>query len=304
MALAVAPSFGHPGTIYDAHSANWNSVVLAYGEGHTDAGLDMKASAIHGSLNGEGCAPLGTISLTGTSAASIKADRQLRDPSSGSDQGSRTPTPEMPTQAAPPVQPSSKEYLAGGPHTRSRKPFSKWMNSLHKRRMRKDSIVGHGSRMSRQPSKRSASEAPSLMRRAPHCQESSAGSSFGFVAAVRSVSASLASISSVARSRGNTAPSLGPSRTDRSSRAGSRAARMSEDSAVAEKSARLDGAAIERSMQRRRVIGEIISTEEVYISDVRFLNNVRIDPSSCPFSAPRCPNIVWLTRSTPPSLPP
>jgi hypothetical protein len=36
----------------------------------------------------------------------------------------------------------------------------------------------------------------------------------------------------------------------------------------------IDVAAIERSLQRRRILEELISTEEGYIGDVRFLMNV------------------------------
>ena len=37
----------------------------------------------------------------------------------------------------------------------------------------------------------------------------------------------------------------------------------------------LDPAIMERSLQRRRILEELISTEESYIGDVRFLMNVR-----------------------------
>jgi hypothetical protein len=40
----------------------------------------------------------------------------------------------------------------------------------------------------------------------------------------------------------------------------------------------MDPATIERSLQRRRILEELISTEESYIGDVRFLMNVCASP--------------------------
>ncbi|EFX02894.1 Rho guanyl nucleotide exchange factor [Grosmannia clavigera kw1407] len=65
--------------------------------------------------------------------------------------------------------------------------------------------------------------------------------------------------------------SLVPSRTDRSSRA-SAYGRQSEDSH--DRHSQVDLATIERSLNRRRVIEELIRTEEGYIGDVRFLMNM------------------------------
>jgi hypothetical protein len=36
----------------------------------------------------------------------------------------------------------------------------------------------------------------------------------------------------------------------------------------------VDAATVERSLQRRRILEELISTEEGYIGDIRFLINV------------------------------
>lgn len=52
------------------------------------------------------------------------------------------------------------------------------------------------------------------------------------------------------------------------------APRVSEDSSFLESHSLADLAAIERSLQRRKVLEELISTEEGYIGDVRFLMNV------------------------------
>jgi hypothetical protein len=50
--------------------------------------------------------------------------------------------------------------------------------------------------------------------------------------------------------------------------------RASEDSALLDITPLVDSAAIERSLQRRRILEELITTEESYIGDIRFLMNV------------------------------
>jgi hypothetical protein len=104
-------------------------------------------------------------------------------------------------------------------------------------------------------------------------KKSLSGSSFDFVTAVKSASISLASFSVAPLSRG-TGLSSRHQRTDRSSRASNAGVRLSEDSASMSKRAVIDEAVYHRSIQRRKVIEEIISTEESYIADIRFLQNV------------------------------
>ncbi|KAJ6445632.1 membrane-associating domain-containing protein [Purpureocillium lavendulum] len=62
----------------------------------------------------------------------------------------------------------------------------------------------------------------------------------------------------------------------RSSRASISGPRLSEESVMAEEGEALDTAALERALQRRRILDELISTEEGYIGDVRFLGNVYV----------------------------
>lgn len=104
-------------------------------------------------------------------------------------------------------------------------------------------------------------------------RKSLSGSSFDFVTAVKSASISLASFSVAPLSR-RTGLSSKHRRTDRSSRTSNAGVRLSEDSASMSKRAVIDEAVYHRSIQRRKVIEEIISTEESYIADVRFLQNV------------------------------
>ncbi|KAL7927474.1 hypothetical protein ACQKWADRAFT_4522 [Trichoderma austrokoningii] len=163
---------------------------------------------------------------------------------------------------------------------KSHGPFHKWMRTIH-RRARHRSTLSDGSLDSQRPRLE-----PTPTWKRSHHRQSSSGSSFAFVSAVRSASASLASVSAVARSRKNGARSQGFSVTERSSRASMTGPRASEDSSFLEGHSLADLAAIERSLQRRKVLEELISTEESYIGDVRFLMNVYVTilaalPSIC-----------------------
>lgn len=152
------------------------------------------------------------------------------------------------------------------------RPFQKWMKSLRRRATKRhgvqvlDTIESwqrlvspHGSR--------------AIQPHGSMHEKSSSGSSFGFVSAIRSASVSLASVSTLALSRRNTRGSHCLFPTDRSSRASALGPRASEDSAILEKPLLIDEAAVERSLQRRRILEELITTEEGYIGDVRFLLN-------------------------------
>ncbi|KAH8905506.1 Dbl homology domain-containing protein [Coniochaeta sp. PMI_546] len=94
---------------------------------------------------------------------------------------------------------------------------------------------------------------------------------------MKSASVSLAGTSFFSRSRRKTAPSSrGHSRADRSSGASIAHPRLSTDSTWVERPIVMDQAVMERSLQRRRILEELIETEESYIGDVRFLMNVYI----------------------------
>ncbi|KAK1986529.1 RhoGEF domain-containing protein [Colletotrichum cereale] len=154
-----------------------------------------------------------------------------------------------------------------------RGPFHRWMRNLHRRAKQRPQPMNADSVL---PWKLLDSADRSALSRRTRHRRSSSGSSFGFVAAMKSASVSLASGSSVTRPRGNSRRSLAYSKTDRSSRASFTAARISEDSCQAERPAKTDPLATERALQRRRILEELISTEEGYIGDIRFLMNVYI----------------------------
>lgn len=148
-------------------------------------------------------------------------------------------------------------------------PFQKWMKTLQRRASRRQPLINHDYQFELPPHLRDElGVTPS--EKGHHHRASSSGSSFQFVSAMRSASISLAST----RPRGNTAQSFGLSRTDKSSRASASGPRLSEDSIGAEGTLVLDAAMVGRSLQRRRILEELINTEECYIGDIKFLTNV------------------------------
>ncbi|KAM0281922.1 hypothetical protein ACHAQH_003267 [Verticillium albo-atrum] len=153
-------------------------------------------------------------------------------------------------------------------------PFRKWMKALHRRAKHRSDSPENDDEAFWNPCG-PVGWSPQSRARAHH-RTSSSGSSFDFVAAVKSASVSLASASVVTRQKKDTGLVRCHSRTERSSRASFTAARLSEDSGYGDRMPAHDPAAVERSLQRRRILEELISTEEGYIGDVRFLMNVYV----------------------------
>jgi len=154
----------------------------------------------------------------------------------------------------------------------SARPFQRWIKTFQKRAMRRQDLLECDGDLT--PGFDGSEGRGSTAWESTHRRQSS-DSSLRFVAAVKSASISLASVSVLTRSRRNTLrSSRGQSRTDRSSRASVSGARLSEDSVGPERQIILDPAVLERALQRRRILEELISTEESYIGDVRFLMNV------------------------------
>ncbi|TAQ86042.1 hypothetical protein B7494_g5624 [Chlorociboria aeruginascens] len=153
----------------------------------------------------------------------------------------------------------------------SERPFNKWVKNLQKRATQRRKTVScdlDGSVLERE-----IFGSPDAPNRSRH-KKSSSGSSLGFVTAVRSASISLASFSVAPRSK-RTGASSRHIRTDRSSKT-SNVGRLSEDSSYIARSVVIDQAVTNRLIQRRRVLEEIINTEESYVADIRFLMNVYV----------------------------
>lgn len=153
------------------------------------------------------------------------------------------------------------------------RPFNKWMRTLQRRAK----ATARGQTVSREPSGY-ASEKDYVGALGNNCysshKKSSSGSSFGFVTAVKSASISLASFSVAPRSR-RTGISSRQQKTDLSSKASNRG-RLSEDSSYISKALVIDQAITNRLVQRRRIIEELITTEESYVADVKFLMTASI----------------------------
>jgi hypothetical protein len=155
----------------------------------------------------------------------------------------------------------------------SRRPFHRWMRSLHRR----VSHRGHEEAIWPPDAGWQYLESDQTYQQSLHNRLSrrlsSSGSSLGLIAAVQSASISLASGSAISRSRRHHGRSRCRSRAEQSSRASLSAPRFSEDSIPLEKG-NMDVAAMHRSLRRRRILEELISTEEGYIGDIRFLIHV------------------------------
>jgi len=159
---------------------------------------------------------------------------------------------------------------------KSKAPFHKWVRKLHRRHLQRQKVLGADIDMP------AYEKGPAVGREGREDRDdyrrSSSDSSFAFVTTARSTSVSLASVSAsiAGRSKKNTVrSSRAYSRTDGSSRASVSGARLSEDGQFADGVVPLDPAVGERATRRRKILEELISTEEGYIGDVKFLMNVR-----------------------------
>lgn len=148
--------------------------------------------------------------------------------------------------------------------------FDKWMRALHRRAIsRRKTITEPIDRPLALEMTSFLSNDKASIR--SHHKKSSSSSSLGFVTAVKSASISLASFSIAPRSRRTGASSRHQNRSSKASNAGGR---FSEDSAYIPGRAVIDEAVMNRSIQRRKILEEIISTEESYVADIKFLMNV------------------------------
>lgn len=180
--------------------------------------------------------------------------------------------PDEPISPDEPILPDAHERFG---QDQSPTPFNRWMRTLRRRGLSRRPLPTEDADPVPRPF--SASGVSEKLDGASHHRQSSSGSSFGFVETVKTASASLASGSIFARSRCNSMrSSRSKTHTDLSSRASMSSNRCSEDSTGFDKPQVLDKATVERSLQRRRILEELINTEESYIGDVRFLMNVYV----------------------------
>jgi hypothetical protein len=169
-----------------------------------------------------------------------------------------------------PHQPDPESYPT------QKRPFHKWIKSLHRRASHRPLLLDNHPLELPLPDQKPHDIKDHNITTLNSRPLSSSGSSYRFVSAVRSASVSLASVSVANRSRKIMARSHCLSRTDRSSRVSLAGPRLSEDSIPNDRPILIDAAVTERALQRRRILEELIDTEEGYIGDVRFLINVSL----------------------------
>lgn len=168
------------------------------------------------------------------------------------------------------------EQRRGQQVLRPAKPFQKWIRTLQKRALRRQGVLAcdGGGAPSWLSGMNGTEEGDLEAGEDGHRRHSSSDSSFAFVTGVKSANISMAGLSLLTCSQKTTVQSAHGPRTLRSSRASLSGPRRSEDSCYQERQAPVDPAVARRASQRRHILEELISTEESYIGDVRFLMNV------------------------------
>lgn len=266
MALVESPSCSHHGSIHAPRHPSWNTATLReqalnHDQAESQPRFDQidLASELDG-LHIEGIDALATFESIDTLGLALNVPQSSHKTLSSS---RRISSHDRLSSADDGIRENKAEPKGA---------FHKWMRSLHRRAAQRPTVWEDAGGLPWQLLDPEDTDLAALSRKRGH-RNSSSGSSFGFVTAVRSASVSLASVSVVTRSRRNTRSHC-LSRTDRSSRASISGPRISEDSANVDRPMLTDAATVERSLQRRRILEELISTEEGYIGDIRFLINV------------------------------
>ena len=153
-------------------------------------------------------------------------------------------------------------------------PFRRWMSTLHRRKQYQPKTVQpRVERWALDDSDMPPTEDVALTdQRISRHKKSSSFASSGFVTAVKSASISLATLSVAPHSRKARRSTLIRS-SHRSSRLSQSLYRPSMDASSS--SVRIiDEAARERAIKRRRILEELLSTEEGYVADLKVLVNV------------------------------
>ncbi|KAF2458254.1 hypothetical protein BDY21DRAFT_284534 [Lineolata rhizophorae] len=151
-------------------------------------------------------------------------------------------------------------------------PFKRWMSALRRRNLQKnDAVHMHGDNWGLETPTTRFGQAISSPIESGHRKSESQGSSVGFITAVKSASITLAS-TSIAPFSART-PVRGRRRGETRS-SGISGHRPSSDSMTGDFGPIMDEQAWLRSVQRRKILEELIETEENYIDDMKALINV------------------------------
>jgi hypothetical protein len=158
--------------------------------------------------------------------------------------------------------------------TKSVKPFRRWMSTLRRRRagnLTPPSVTRRSSRWTLDNFDVHTSLPPSQHRPTGHRKSDSWTSSLGFVAGMKSATATLASVSIAPLSRRASKWRRGHNRSSIVSGSDPRPSVDTQRSI-------LDEASRLRSKKRREKVEELIRTEESYIADLKALSNVLLHP--------------------------
>jgi hypothetical protein len=145
-------------------------------------------------------------------------------------------------------------------------PFSRWLKALRRRNMQRSSTLQVSGERWALDDFDLLPQTPQLQSdfQSSHRKSPSTGSSLAFITAVKSASITLASLSIHGKSR----------RSMQTVRWSDNPPRESIDSIVADAMPSIDDRTWARSVQRRRIVEEIVSSEESYIRDMKTLINV------------------------------
>jgi len=150
-------------------------------------------------------------------------------------------------------------------------PFRRWMSTLrHKNLSRRKPLTARTERWSLDDCE--DSDQPKGAARSRH-QKTSSHSSSAFITAVKTASISLASVSVAPRSR-QAARSSRFRSEHRSSEQSQIDGRPSMDNSRKLSGPFMDEAAWDRALRRRKILEELVSSEESYVADLKVLRNV------------------------------
>ncbi|KAI9846628.1 MAG: hypothetical protein M1838_001227 [Thelocarpon superellum] len=149
-------------------------------------------------------------------------------------------------------------------------PFKRWVDTMRRKSLNPVQTLAPSDK--REPLEESDEGTAGVGGRLLH-KKSTSFSSSAFVSAIRTASLSLASVNLPSRSR-RSGPHSYRRSANRSSKSSELETRVSSDSKTIVNVPLLDEAVRKRAIQRRRIVEEMISSEESYIADMKILINV------------------------------
>lgn len=171
-------------------------------------------------------------------------------------------------------RPTTEESQAAGVTDTISQPFRRWMSTLrHKNLTKRKSLTVRTERWSLDDCDAFDHSQPQRVGGRSRHQKTSSHSSSAFITAVKTASASLASLSVAPRSR-HAARSNRLRGEHRNSGLSQTDGRPSMDNSRKLSGPFMDEAAWDRAFRRRQILEELVSSEESYVSDLKVLTNV------------------------------